>query len=127
MEHSRSTWQMWHVRAEAQRQLRTIDIPAEDATALVDLLVDEVLDHRSVALAAPDHTAEPDALRRVDGSSVYTVAGADFYTSQRILDAEQRLLTAAGRCGGLTVESTGLGPFEPSGAYRGTRSAMESE
>ena len=59
--------------------------------ALVDLLVDEVLDHRSVALAAPhDGIEEPEVLRRVDGSSVYTVAGADLYTSQRILDAEQR-------------------------------------
>ena len=90
MEASRSTWQMWHVRAEAQRQVRTIDVPAEHAaSALVDLLVDEVLDRRSVALAAPaDNIEEPEALRRVDGSSVYTVAGADLYTSQRILDAE---------------------------------------
>ena len=31
MEASRSTWQMWHVRAEAQRQVRTIDVPAEHA------------------------------------------------------------------------------------------------
>ena len=53
MEESRSTWQMWHVRAEAQRQVRTVDLPAERASALVDLLVDEVLDRRSVALAAP--------------------------------------------------------------------------
>src|SRR5215218_5047658 len=30
MEESRSTWQMWHVRAEAQRQVRTIDVPADD-------------------------------------------------------------------------------------------------
>jgi conjugative relaxase-like TrwC/TraI family protein len=109
MEESRSTWQMWHVRAEAQRQLRTIDMPAEHAAALVDLLVDEVLDRRSVALAAPhDGIAEPEVLRRVDGSSVYTVAGAALYTSQRILDAEQRLLTAAGRRGGVTVESTAV-------------------
>jgi TrwC relaxase len=42
MEESRSTWQMWHVRAEAQRQVRTIHVPAEPAAALVDLLVDEV-------------------------------------------------------------------------------------
>ncbi len=46
-----------------------------------------------------DHIEEPEALRRVDGSSVYTVAGADLYTSQRILDAEQRLLTARTRDG----------------------------
>ena len=31
MEESRSTWQMWHVRAEAQRQVRTIDLAAEHA------------------------------------------------------------------------------------------------
>ena len=34
MEASRSTWQMWHVRAEAQRQVRTIDVPAEQAERL---------------------------------------------------------------------------------------------
>ena len=34
MEESRSTWQMWHVRAEAQRQVRTPDVPAEQASAL---------------------------------------------------------------------------------------------
>jgi hypothetical protein len=96
---------MWHVRAEAQRQVRTIDVPSEHATALVDLLVDEVLDCRSVALAPPhDDIEEPDVLRRVDGSSVYTVAGAALYTSQRILDAEQRLLTAAARRSGASVE-----------------------
>ncbi|MGH3340115.1 MAG: MobF family relaxase, partial [Propionibacteriaceae bacterium] len=90
MEESRSTWQMWHVRAEVQRQVRTADVPIERASALVDLLVDEVLDRRSVALAAPaDNIDEPDAFRRVDGSSVNAVAGADLYTSQRILDAEQ--------------------------------------
>ena len=109
MEESRSTWQMWHVRAEAQRQVRTTDVPAEQASALVDLLVDEVLDRRSVALAAPaDDIEEPEALRRVDGSSVYTVAGADLYTSQRILDAEARLVTAAGRRGGASVDQTAV-------------------
>jgi conjugative relaxase-like TrwC/TraI family protein len=108
MEQSRSTWQMWHVRAEAQRQVRTIDVDADHAAALVDLLVADVLDHRSVALAARDHIEEPEVLRRLDGSSVYTVAGADLYTSQRILNAEQRLLIAAGRRGGASVESTAV-------------------
>jgi conjugative relaxase-like TrwC/TraI family protein len=108
MEESRSTWQMWHVRAEAQRQVRTTDLPAERAAALVDLLVDEVLDCRSVALAAADDIEEPGALRRVDGSSVYTVAGADLCTSQRILDAEQRLVTAAGRRDGSAVDQVAV-------------------
>jgi hypothetical protein len=104
MEETRSTWQMWHVRAEAQRHIRAIDVPVEHAAALVDLLVDEVLEHRCIALAAPpDGIEEPGALRRVDGSSVYTVAGADRYTSQRILDAEQRLVATAGRREGSAV------------------------
>jgi conjugative relaxase-like TrwC/TraI family protein len=109
MEASRSTWQMWHVRAEAQRQMRSANVPVERASALVDLLVDEVLDRRSVALAAPhDGIDEPEVLRRVDGSSVYTVAGADLYSSQRILDAEARLVAAAGRRGGASVEQTAV-------------------
>src|SRR5829696_5973125 len=98
---------MWHVRAEAQRHVRTVDVPAEHANTLIDLLVNEVLQHRSVALAAlPDGIEEPGALRRVDGSSVYTIAGADLYTSQRILDAEQRLLTVAGIRDGTIVDRT---------------------
>jgi hypothetical protein len=109
IEASRSTWQMWHVRAEVQRQIRTVDVPVERASVLVDLLVDEVLDRRSVALVAPpDGIEEPQALRRTDGSSVYTVAGADLYTSQRILAAEQRLVTTAGRRDGTVVDESGV-------------------
>jgi conjugative relaxase-like TrwC/TraI family protein len=109
MEESRSTWQIWHVRAEAQRQVRTIDLPAPQATALVDRLVDEVLDHRCVALVPPaDHIEEPQPLRRLDGSSVYTVAGAIQYTSQRILDAETRLVAAAGRHDGSAVDQVAV-------------------
>ena len=59
--------------------------------------------------AAPaDGIEEPEALRRVDGSSVYTVAGADLYTSQRILDAEQRLVAAAGRRDGSAVDESAV-------------------
>jgi conjugative relaxase-like TrwC/TraI family protein len=109
MENSRSTWQMWHVRAEAQRQIRTADLPPERASVLVDLLADEVLDARSMALAAPrDGIDEPQALRRTNGSSVYTVAGADLYTSPRILDAEQRLVAVAGRRDGTVVDESAV-------------------
>jgi hypothetical protein len=104
VEAHRSTWQMWHVRAEAQRQVRTADVPAQRSDALVELLVDEVLHTRSVRLAPPDDgIQEPEVLRRVDGASVYTVAGAQAYTSQRILDAEQRLVATAGRHDGAVV------------------------
>ena len=55
-----------------------------------------------------DGIDEPEALRRVDGSSVYTVAGADLYTSQRILDAERRLVAAAGRRDGSAVDESAV-------------------
>jgi ATP-dependent exoDNAse (exonuclease V) alpha subunit len=96
-------------RAEVQRQVRAADVPIERANVLVDLLVDEVLDRRSVALVPPrDGIDEPQALRRTDGSSVYTVAGCDLYTSQRILHAEQRLAAAAGRRDGTVVDESAV-------------------
>ena len=74
-----------------------------------DLLVSEVLDQRSIALAAPPNgIEEPAELRRADRSSVYTVAGADRYTSQRIVDAEQRLIAAAGQHDGIVVDASAV-------------------
>ena len=60
-------------------------------------------------LSAPrDGIDEPQALRRTNGSSVYTVAGAALYTSQRILDAEQRLVATAGRHDGTVVDESAV-------------------
>lgn len=118
MEGRRATWHVWHVHAEAQRQVRAAFGPARIATdqidTLVDLLVTEVLDGHSISLARPvsDQTeplvepVEPPQLRRIDGSSVYTVAGADLYTSARVLAAEQRLVEVAGRRDGYAVEQS---------------------
>jgi ATP-dependent exoDNAse (exonuclease V) alpha subunit len=55
-----------------------------------------------------DNIEEPDALRRTDGSSVYTIASADLYTSTRILDAEGRLVGAAGCRDGSAVDDTAV-------------------
>jgi DNA primase catalytic core len=96
MEERRSTWQIWHVRAEAQRHLRAANLPTTEADRLVELLVDKVLSGRSVCLARPEDIVEPTALQRSDGASVYTVAGADLFTSTHILDAERRLVATAG-------------------------------
>src|SRR5687767_11343820 len=86
VEERRSTWQSWHVRAEAQRQVRAAQVPTDMVEQLVALLVSEVLQTRSVSLARPDDgISEPAGLRRTDGSSVYTVAGSDLFTSNRIL------------------------------------------
>jgi conjugative relaxase-like TrwC/TraI family protein len=106
VEEHRSTWQSWHVRAEAQRRLRAAEIDTDKVDQLVELLVAEVLQTRSVALTrTEDNISEPAALRRADGSSVYTVAGSELFTSARILTAEQRLVSTAGRSDGRVVEA----------------------
>jgi conjugative relaxase-like TrwC/TraI family protein len=106
VEEHRSTWQSWHVRAEAQRHVRAAQVPPDKVDQLVELLIDEVLQTRSVPLTrSEDGISEPAALRRADGSSVYTVAGSALFTSARILAAEQRLVAAAGRSDGRVVEA----------------------
>jgi hypothetical protein len=52
MEEHRSTWQIWHVRAEAQRQVRPLQLQADQSELLVDLLIGDVLENRSVSLVA---------------------------------------------------------------------------
>ena len=105
VEEHRSTWQSWHVRAEVQRQVRAVQVPIDKVEQLVELLVTEVLHTQSISLTRRDDgISEPGALRRVDGSSVYTVAGAELFTSTRILAAEQRLVAAAGRTDGRVLD-----------------------
>jgi hypothetical protein len=109
MEERRSTWQIWHVRAEAQRQIRALGLQAEQSARLVDLLVGEVLGNLSVSLGRPnDGITEPATLQRSDGASVYTVAGSELFTSTRILDAEQRLVATARRYDGHTISPAAI-------------------
>ena len=106
MEGARSTWQYWHVYAEAQRQVRGANVPTNQVSQVVDLLVSEVLDGRSVSMARPwDTISEPVELRRADGASVYTQSGAELFTSSKVLGAEERLVAAAGRHDGYAVST----------------------
>ena len=101
LQEARSTWQVWHVRAEAQREVRAVDLPPDQVVAVVDLLVDEVLTNGSVRITRPqDEVVEPEKLRRRDGSSVYEVAGSALFTSAAVLSAEQHLVEVAGRFNG---------------------------
>ena len=106
VEERRSTWQSWHVRAEAQRHVRAAEIATDKVDQLVELLVTEVLQTRSMSLTRPDDgISEPGVLCRADGSSVYTVAGSELFTSARILAAEQRLVATAGRTDGRVLDA----------------------
>jgi hypothetical protein len=106
VEQRRPTWQSWDIRAEAQRQVRAVRVPTDKVDQLVELLVVEVLQTRSISLVrTDDNITEPEMLRRTDGSSVYTVAGSALFTSARILAAEQRLVATAGRTGGRILDA----------------------
>jgi conjugative relaxase-like TrwC/TraI family protein len=106
VEEHRSTWQSWHVHAEVLRHIRAVQVATDQVDQLVELLVAEVLQTRSICLTRPDDgISEPAALCRADGSSVYTVAGSELFTSARILAAEQRLVATAGRTDGPVIEA----------------------
>ncbi|HEX7824710.1 MAG TPA: MobF family relaxase, partial [Mycobacterium sp.] len=98
---SRSTWQRHHVRAEALRMARGHDV-AHDV-GLVERVTNAALgDAFSVphARVADAELAEPVALRRRDGSSVYSRHGVEVYTSRDMLAAERRILAAVRRSDG---------------------------
>ncbi len=99
----RSTWQRWHLVAEAQRQARRGDVTAEQIPALVGLIVEEATSRSMLIKSDQDSIDEPAELRRLDGQSKYAVAGSDLYTSTEILAAEQRLVAAAGRHDGRRI------------------------
>jgi conjugative relaxase-like TrwC/TraI family protein len=93
----RSTWTTWNIRAEAERLIRA-DLPAISPgrhRELVDAITALATSPKySISVEAPALLDEPPELRRADGESVFTEHGAGRYTSQAVLDAEQRLLNA---------------------------------
>lgn len=103
VEQDRSVWQSWHLIGEAQRLVRAAAPPAGDVPELIERVVGRATSAYSIALSKPDPINEPKPLRRADGSPVYSIAGSQQYTSQRILDAERHLVAAAGRRNGMRL------------------------
>lgn len=108
MQARRSTWQTWHVRAEALRQVRALDgLSPEQVEGVVERLTRRVLERDSVLLTRDhDPVREPVALTRANGESVYSVHGSAHYTSTEVLAAEQRIVAAAARQSGRIIDAT---------------------
>ena len=115
IEAGRSTWQVWHVRSEAERQVRANMAAGLAAGGTVDAMVDQVVEQalrpgRSLPLTRPDRVhaviGSPALLQRRDGSSVYDVAGSQTYTSAAVLADEKFLVDAAQQRDGRTVQGT---------------------
>lgn len=101
---SRATWQRHHVLAEAQRIVRATGHAG--AADLAEKITAAALDEPvSLPLARVNdgERGEPTALRRRDGSSIYTRNGTDLYTSADIVAAERRILHTASLCTGRVV------------------------
>ena len=109
VQRDRSTWQTWHLRAEALRSVRAVEVPSRHIQTVTNLLLDQALTSCvPLTRPVPGEPAEPAPLRRRDGASVYTVAGSQLYTSNAILAAEARLVAAAGGRDGWIVPGPAL-------------------
>lgn len=107
--HDRAEWSINHVRAEAQRLLRNTGRHS-DSSAL-DKIVTAALGEHSVTITTHADTEmnEPAALRRHDGTSVYTKHDSTRYTSVAIQAAERRILAAAEQRGGRVADNSSIG------------------
>jgi len=105
---NRAVWQRTHVFAEAQRQVRAHDL--HHVEGLAERITESALG-RCVTWAVDldAELGEPASLRRRDGSSVYSVHGAQLYTSEAVLAAERRILGAARLTGGRRVSDGAVG------------------
>jgi len=118
---SRATWQQAHVRAEAERVVRTANLPLARVDAAVERIVAAALSPAwSLPLGVHEPVSEPAALRRRDGTSVYATAGAQLFTSPAVVAAEQALLALARRTGGRVVSAEALELALLETAARGT-------
>ncbi|EON22136.1 DNA primase catalytic core [Nocardioides sp. CF8] len=127
----RATWQVWHLRAEVQRQARAHGVRRADLDAAVDRVVVTAIGDHSIAFNDPDPLTRqttaavqgvtiPAPLQRSEhrvecGSkseeivSVYSLAGARQYTSHAVIDAERRVVESARRTGGRTISEVRVG------------------
>lgn len=94
----RTTWRTTNLRAEIERQLRG-KVRGEDWERVAEAVLAETISpSMTVAQQDPDLTDEPElravpiALQRRDGTSVYTSANQQLYTSARTLSVEQQLI-----------------------------------
>ncbi|WP_133884192.1 MobF family relaxase [Glycomyces sp. NRRL B-16210] len=94
----RATWGRWNLHAEAARVIRGIDavLGPEDQREAVDRIVAAATgEGHSIQLGQNAPVSEPVLLQRSDGTSVFKRHESDRFTSQAVLDAEQRLVKAA--------------------------------
>jgi conjugative relaxase-like TrwC/TraI family protein len=94
----KSTWTIWNIHAETERQLRGLHFATpgarEQATAAV--VAAATGPRLSIRISEPELIAEaPQLTRASDGQSVFVPHGSDRFTTSEVLIAEDRLVAAA--------------------------------
>ena len=98
-----STWRRWNLVAEAARQTMGWRFATtEDREAVVGLVADAA-EQRSLRLTPPELVSSPVVFRRGDGSSVFRPRHSTVFSSQQLLQAEDRLLARSHDTSGPTV------------------------
>ncbi|WP_223199591.1 MobF family relaxase [Solihabitans fulvus] len=116
----RATFTRWNLEAEAHRQTAHLPLAPDTHAAAVTSVVQAILDAEdTVTLQAPTLVAEPAALRRRDGESVFTQHNATRYTTHTTLREEAALVAAAQRTGGHRVDLATVAVALDASARRG--------
>ncbi|WP_447925495.1 MobF family relaxase [Georgenia muralis] len=91
----RSTWRHWNLWAEASRRTMGWRFQsAADREQAIALITDAAI-RRSVQLTPAEVATVPAGMRRGDGTSTLRPRHSTYYSSERLLGAEDRLLTLA--------------------------------
>lgn len=96
----RSTWTVWNVHAETERQLRGLRFAnADERERVTNAVVAAATGPRlSIRIAEPELVTEAPSLTRAsDGQSVFVPHGSHRFTASDVLLAEEKLVAAA-RC-----------------------------
>ncbi|WP_157119601.1 MobF family relaxase [Nocardia xishanensis] len=102
----RSTWRHSNIRAEVERQVRGHITPGDWEWVTEAVTTEAFSPTYSIARGDPDLAEQPELrvvpqpLRRRDGASVHTRAGAQLYTTAAILSVEQQLIELSIQPGG---------------------------
>ncbi|MFG3423208.1 MobF family relaxase [Micromonospora sp. NPDC048063] len=93
VEQQRATWTRHHIEAEVRRQLSGAGLGARGD--LAQQVTDLALHRQSIRLTMPSTEPTMPELTRSDGESVFTHSQTIRYSSPRILNAEDRVVSAA--------------------------------
>jgi conjugative relaxase-like TrwC/TraI family protein len=98
-----ATFSRANVLAEVHRQLHGVRFASPDHRVMVAERTTDMALGEAVQVTAPELHHVPDRYRRADGTSRLHPADHRLYTTEALLDTEQRLLDLGRRTGGPTV------------------------